>query len=410
MLIRAFWAYVLGFLVLTVRGEHPERFLNLATMRGVTLWDVLWVNPEQILVKAPARSFGPLRHVARRTKVRVRIRTKHGLPFILRRLRRRRMLVSGAVTFCLLLYLLSSLIWTVNVSGTRKLDPAQVRRVAASAGLYQGNLRFLVNGKDVADRLMREMPGIAFAEVDFRGTQASIRIYERVLPTPSLGTAHIVASKAGIVQEVLVLAGSPQVKEGDLVRAGQILISGIIAPPPQPKTPGAPPPPSPQLKPRFVEAQGIVRARVWYRCYAEAPREELMEQKTGRTTSIVILKIADKEIIIKGPPTIPYLLYDLTEKKRKLPQWRNILLPVEFDTIRAEEIRRFLIHRSYDEALQLATQRAQADLTSQLPTGAVVTDRQLKVVDADMDHVGVQLTVETLEEIGAPQQFTPPKL
>ena len=56
-------------------------------------------------------------------------------------------------------------------------------------------------------------------------------------------------------------------------------------------------------------------------------------------------------------------------------------MPVEFDTIRAEEIRRFLIRRSYDEALQLATQRAQADLAGQLPTGAVVTDHQLKVVD-----------------------------
>ena len=139
MLIRVFWAYVLGFLVLTVRGEHPERFLNLATMRGVALWDVLWVNPETILVKVAARSFRPLRHIARRTKVRVRIRTKHGLPFILQRLRRRWMLVGGAITFCLLLYLLSSLIWTVDVSGTRQLDPAP--------GPPGGRLRRAVSGK-----------------------------------------------------------------------------------------------------------------------------------------------------------------------------------------------------------------------------------------------------------------------
>ncbi len=327
MLIRGFWAYMLGFLVLTVRGEHPERFLNLATTRGVTLWDVLWVNPETILVKVAACSFRPLRHIARRTRVRVRIRTKHGLPFTMQRLRRRRMLAVGAIAFCLLLSLLSSLVWTVDVSGAKRLDPAQVRRVAASAGLYQGNLRFMVNGKDVADRLMQEMPGIAFAEVDFRGTQATIRIYERVLPPPSLGPAHIVAGKDGVIKDLLVLAGTAQVKDGDVVHAGQILISGIIAPPLQPKTPGAPPPPAPLHKPRFVEAQGIVRARVWYRCYAEAPREELVEQKTGRTASIVSIKIAGKEIIIKGPPTIPYLLYDLTEKKRKLPQWRIFFCP-----------------------------------------------------------------------------------
>ena len=243
MLIRVFWAYMLGFLVLVVRGEHPERFINLASMRGVVLWDVIWVNQETILVKVAARSFKPLRHIARRTNAKVRIRVKGGLPFVLQRLRRRRMLTGGAITFCLLLYLFSSLIWTVDVIGTRQLDPAEVRREAASAGLYPGNLRFLVDGKDVADRLMLEMPGIAFAEVDFRGTQASIRIYERISPQPSLGAANIVAVKDGVIRDILVLAGAPQVKEGDLVRAGQVLISGIIAPPPPPETEGAPPPP-----------------------------------------------------------------------------------------------------------------------------------------------------------------------
>jgi similar to stage IV sporulation protein len=409
VLIRVFWAYMLGFLVLAVRGEHPERFINLASMRGVVLWDAIWVNQETILVKVAARSFKPMRHIARRTNTRVRIRAKGGLPFVLQRLRRRWMLTGGAITFCLLLYLLSSLIWTVDVVGARQLDPVQVRREAASAGLYPGNLRFLVNGKDVADRLMREMPGIAFAEVDFRGTQASIRIYERVSPQPSLGAANIVAVKNGVIKDMLVLAGSPQVKEGDLVRAGQILISGIIAPLPPPKTEGAPPPPVP-YEPRYVDAQGIVRARVWYRCYAEVPREEVVEQETGRVTTIVSIRLANKEIIIKGPPAIPYPLYNLTENKRKLPQWRNITLPVELVTIRVEEIRRFLLRRSYDEALRLAVQRAQTTMAGQLPAGVVVADHRSRVVNTDVGRVGVQLTVETLEEIGAPQQFAPPDL
>lgn len=408
MLIRAFWAYMLGFLVLAVKGEHPERFINLASMRGVALWDVIWVDQETMLVKAPARSFAALRHIARRTNAKVRIRAKGGLPFVLRRLRRRSMLTVGAVTFCLLLYLLSSLIWTVDVVGTRQLDPAQVRREAASAGLYPGNLRSLVNGKDVADRLMREMPGIALAEVDFRGTQASIRIYERVSPEPSLGAANVVAVKDGVIRDLLVLAGAPQVKEGDLVRAGQILISGIIAPPPPPKTEGAPSPPPAPVEPRYVNAQGIVRARVWYRCYAEVPLEQVVDQKTGRHATIVSIRLANKEIIIKGPPAIPYLLYNLTENKRKLPQWRNITFPVEFVTIRAEEIRRFLVRRSYDEALRLAVRQAQTAMTGQLPAGAVVTDQQSRVVNTDVGRAGVLLTVETLEEIGVPQQFAPP--
>ena len=410
MLIRAFWAYVLGYLVLVVRGEHPERFINLAAMRGVTLWDAIRVNQETILVKVAARSFKPIRHLARRTNTRVRIREKGGLPFVLQRLRRRWMLAGGAITFCLLLYLFSSLIWTVDIVGTRQLDPGQIRREAALAGLYPGNLHFLVNGKEVADRLMREMPGIAFAEVEFRGTRASIKIYERVSPLPSLGAANIVSVKDGVVKEILVLAGVPQVKDGDLVRTGQILISGSITPPPPPPKVEGTTPPAPTAPPetRYVDARGIVRARVWYRCYAEVPRDEVVEQKTGRVTTIVSIRLANKEMIIKGPPTIPYLLYDLTENKRKLPQWRNINIPVEFDTIRVEEISRFLLRRSYDEALRLAVRQAQTDMAAQLPAGSVVADRQSRVVNTDIGRVGVLLTVETTEEIGVQQQFAPP--
>lgn len=408
MLIRAFWAYILGFLVLVVRGEHTERFINLAAARGVILWDVVRVDPETILARAPARSFRSLRHIARRARVRVNIRAKGGLPFLLQRLQRRWMLAGGAVAFFLLLCLLSSLIWTIDVTGTKQLDPEQVRREAASAGLYRGNLRFLVNGKEAADHLMREMPGIAFAEVNFRGTQASIKIYEKVLPPASLRTAHVVAVKSGAIKEVLVLTGVPQVREGDTVRAGQVLISGIVAPSLPPAAEGTPQPPAPRYEPLYVEARGIVRARVWYRTYAEAPYEEMVEQKTGRAASIVCIRMPGREIIIKGPSAIPYSLYDLSEKKRKLPQWRTITLPVEFVTIRAEEIRRYRLLRSYDEALSLASQRAQAAMAGQLPAQAAVAGRQLKVVGASTGGVGLQLTVETLEDIGTPRQFVPP--
>lgn len=410
MLIRFFWAYMLGYLTLVVRGEHPERFINLAAMRGVRLWDANRINPETILVRVPARSFKPLRHIARRTNVRVRIRSRGGLPFFMQRLRRRWMLACGAIVFVALLFLLSSLIWTVNVVGTQSLDQAGILRAAAAAGVYPGNFRFLVDGKEVADLLMLEMPKIAFAEVNFRGTQATIRIYERVSPKPSLGAANIVATKDGMITQVLVLSGAALVKPGDVVHAGQILISGAITPPPPPPVEGSPPqpPPSPTGV-RYVIARGMVQARVWYRGYGEAPRSELIEQKTGRSTSIVSIRLPNKEIIIKGPPAIPYSLYRLAENKRKLPQWRNISLPVEFVTIKVEEIRRFWLQRSYDEAVHLAAQRAEAALAARLPAGLAAAKRQSKVINPDLDRVGVQLTAETREEIGTAQQFAPPK-
>ena len=43
----------------------------------------------------------------------------------------------------------------------------------------------------------------------------------------SAAPANILAEKAGIITEVTATGGTPQVKTGDLVTSGQLLISGV---------------------------------------------------------------------------------------------------------------------------------------------------------------------------------------
>ncbi|HHW40275.1 MAG TPA: sporulation protein YqfD [Syntrophomonadaceae bacterium] len=404
MVLRSFWAYMLGYLVLAVRGEHPERFINLALTRGVLLWDLVRVDSEVLLVKVYARSFRSLRHIARRARCRLGIRAKRGLPFLIHRLRRRRMLVGGGVLFCLLVYFLCSFVWTVNVVGTRRVSPALVKRMAAAAGLRPGVLRYQVSGRDVADYLMQQIPGVAFAEVDVRA-RSRIKIVERVVPKRENTPCDIIANKDGMIENLLVLSGTPRVKEGDIVKRGDVVISGIIRPPvPEAKRGDAPQPSAI----RYVAAKGIVRARIWYRCYGEAFRSELEELKTGRATKIICIKMDQKEIIIKGPREIPYRFYKLRVRRLKIPEWRDITFPVEFVTIEAEEIRRVRVHRSDDEALRLATQQACRKMAQRLPAGVPVVRRYLKLVnDGDANLVRVVLTVETVEDIGISRKLQP---
>ncbi|MGB9791647.1 MAG: sporulation protein YqfD [Thermacetogeniaceae bacterium] len=263
MFLRNFWAYILGYLVLVVKGGHPERFINLALTRGVVLWDLVWLDRETLLVKVYAQSFRPLRHIARRANCRIRIRVKRGLPFYLHRLRRRRMLVAGGIIFCIAVYALCSFVWTVDVVGARRISPEAVRRIAAEAGLRPGVLKCQVDGNNVAEHLMQRIPDAAFVEVDVKG-RSVIRIGERMVPKSDANPCHIIAKKDGVIESLLVLMGSPQVKEGDVVKKGDVLISGIITPPSGAKS-----------QVRYVAAKGIVRARVWYRSYGEALRSEI---------------------------------------------------------------------------------------------------------------------------------------
>ncbi len=231
--------------------------------------------------------------------------------------------------------------------------------------------------------------------------RATVKVVEKKEPAPSQGPCHIVAKKEGVIDSILVLEGQAMVKEGDLVRKGQVLISGAIYPPPPEPDPAKPDQqqqPSAQKPIRFVNAQGVVYGKYWYRFYGEALRDEVVEEKTGRRMLRYSIIMGDKEIIINGPQEIPYKYYE-SQTKSKILRWRNQELPVEFVTIEAEEVRHVSLKRSYEEAVEVAAQRARGKESKGMSQGAETVTRKYKVLgDKDDNPVRVVLTVETKEE------------
>lgn len=405
MIIKKLWAYFYGYLIIVVKGVHPERFVNMAIARGIQLWDLSWDSTDTLTVKIYAQSFWTLRHVARQSRCRVRIYRKNGLPFLIHRFRRRRMLFIGAIIFCLALYFLSSLIWTVDVSGTRKLSTARVKELAAAEGLKPGNFCFRVSRDQVESYLLRQLPEVSYVEVDVH-PRAKVRVVEKKEPAPSQGPCHIVAKKEGVIDSILVMNGQAMVKDGDLVKKGQVLISGAIYPPPPEPDPAKPEPqPSTQKPMRFVNAQGVVYGKYWYRFYGEALRDEVVKEKTGRQMRRYSIIMGDKEIIIKGPKEIPYKYYE-SQTRSKILRWRNQTLLVEFVTIEAEEVRHVSLKRSYEEAVEVAAERARGKESKGMLEGAVPVRRHYKVIgDKDDNPVRVVLTVETKEDFGITRGF-----
>jgi similar to stage IV sporulation protein len=316
------------------------------------------------------------------------------------------MLLCGVLLFYLFLGVLSSFIWLVEVEGTQKVPQAKILQAAAAAGLRPGSFKSSFSKEEVARQILESTSGLSFVEVEVRGTKATIRVVESILPGKTGQPCDLVARRSGIIKELLVLSGTPKVREGDLVQKGQVLISGVVEGEPSEEEKD----PALLEEPRYVEAQGIVRARVWYRARGEAAKREVITKKTGRSTRIYCIRWQQKEIIIKGPCQIPYPSYDLKVRRRHFPEWRNITLPVEFVTIEAEEIRKEQIQRSFDEALELATKRAQKNLEKLIPAEASVVRQQMRFLGSSGENlVRVVLTAELIEDIGEKKPLELPR-
>ncbi|MEG6614831.1 sporulation protein YqfD [Peptococcaceae bacterium 1198_IL3148] len=408
-------SYLFGHVSLLVQGESLEKFINMAASRGIYLWDITKVGADKMLVRVRLSGVKPLRHIARGTGNKFKISTREGVPFIVGRMKKRKLLVIGAVAFMAVLYMLSSFIWFIEIEGNQNLSDQQVLKVAHQAGLAKGVLKHNIDPAVVERAIKDQIPIVSWAGVYINGTKARIEIVEKKMP-PGLEDnhpTHVVAKKAGLIKEVLILSGQAAVKEGDTVVPGQILISGEILPEVKPEetVPLSPEEmaPTPIDMPQYVHAKGMVRARVWYEGYGETPLVESGQRISGEQIERVSIKIGGKEIILKGPKEVPYQEYQTKGQVKTLPQWRNIAVPVEFNKVQYLELVNYREERTRSEARQLAEQKALAAVKAKLPKEAKILEQRVERVETGQQEnlVRVKVFLETLEDIGVDKPFQP---
>lgn len=414
MFLTRLMSYIIGYVTVLVRGGDIEKFINLAVSRGIHMWDISWVADDEILVKVRLSAVRPLRHIGRRARCRFYFQEREGLPFVISRLRRRKALVAGALLFAISIYLLSSVVWFVEVRGNQDVSEAEVLSTAQRAGLQRGTIKWTLQKAAVEEAVREQLPAVSWVAVYIKGTKVVIEIAEKTLPDDeSIGPAHLVASKEGLIKEVLVLSGYPLVKEGDTVLKGQVLISGEILPP----APEEPPPGATDLpeleeqlpEPEYVRARGIVRARVWYDGYGEMALVEAGQERSGRLASVFCIKIEGKEIIVMGPRKVPFDAFQSETVAKRTLQWRNINIPVELITMKHYELVDYRTEHTRGEALSLAREKALAGTREQLPRNAKILEERVEEVNVGRPEgiIRVKAFVETLEDIGAVRPFRP---
>lgn len=399
MVIFRLLSFLIGHVGIKVRGQNIEKFMNMASSRGIYLWDIMRSGEDEVTVKARLSAVNPLRHIARKTGSRFKFSEREGLPFIISRLKRRKGLFLGALVFVCCMYVMSSFVWLVDVRGNQVLEEKTILQIASSAGVKKGVLKWKIEPVQVQAALMEELPQLSWAGVEVRGTLVVIEVVEKKIIAPEkYYAAHLVAKKAGLVKEVLVLEGNPQVAEGDTVVPGEILISGVIPPPENSLD---------LLPPTNVHSKGMVRARVWYEGYGEALLVEEGRRPTGNSASTLSIKIFSREIILSGPGEIPYTIYETQRTVKSAPQWRNKSLPVEVVSTQYLEMEYFQVRRDREEARALAEKKALEQVGALVPPQARIEEQRVQeVMVKDPENlVRVNVFVETLEDIAEEKPF-----
>ncbi|MDK2835637.1 MAG: hypothetical protein PWP21_414 [Thermosediminibacterales bacterium] len=387
------WNYFFGYVIIKVKGPALEKFLNITVNQDIFLWDVFRIDKDSIQAKVCIMNFKKLKPIARKTKCRVFLVSKRGLPFTFHRIKKRKMLIAGACLFLVLLYVLSNVILSVEITGLESLDVKDIEKQLAEYGVKEGRFKFLINTSYIENQLLLKNDKISWAEIDIKGSRVLVKIVEKIVP-PKIDEqtpCNIVAAKKGVIEEILPLKGDVRVKPGDTVREGQVLISGLI-----------------ELEDKqtyFVHAQGQVTARIWHEETVKIPIVRYERLPTGRNAVGYKLKVGDKIINLKSQ-NITFKHYDKTITRKIIPYKFIQKFPIELVIETYSEVNEKKVFIGIEAAFENAKKIAVERLMKKLSPDAKILDKSfVKHFRKDENLVEVKVLIETLEEIGVEREL-----
>ncbi len=395
MLIHRIWNYLKGYVIIIVEGYFLEKFLNICTHRQIFLWNIRREGNSSMKMNIGIKGFKKLRPVAKKTGCKVRIGKKKGLPFIIGRYKKRKAFLAGAVVFIILLNLMSSFIWNVEIRGNDKIDTEKITEVLTEQGIKAGILKYKIDTKELVRLLMLKLGDLAWAGVEVKGTKLKISVAERIKPPEliSLDTpCSIIAAKDGMIENIVVKKGQELVKIGDTVTKGQILVSGILENSIE------------KTENKLVHAIAEVKARTWYEGSSIVSRVIKEQVKTGEVENRYALELFAKTINIPAG-RVNFEKYELTSVKKNIRIGENFILPFAVISDKYSEINEFEREIDMQEAKQIAGDNAYSKALETIPENAVISQTSLEFVQDEKGNLNASVLIECLESIGVKQKI-----
>lgn len=229
MLVLRFLRFLFGYVCFTARSGFPERFINLCRINNINLWNLK--STDGIMTACTDRkNYRRIRPVAKKSGMKVRIKSRHGLPFFLSAHSRRAGVLIGIVFCCCCVVFLSTRIWRIEVMGNSRVTEEEIISVFENLGLKNGAYAKSESVGTLEAAALRKLPEISWLNVNFSGCTAVIEVRETVrnpLQNKPDESGNLIASRDGQIVILRPFNGTQEQKIGNSVLKGDLLISGI---------------------------------------------------------------------------------------------------------------------------------------------------------------------------------------
>ncbi len=292
---------------LRLEGEGIAELLNDMALADIPFCRVRGEAEGGVTLLLRGDRLGEVLALAEIRRVRAEVLYRRGLAHFLRRFRGHGSLLLAPVLLFAAMLWLSEYIWEIEVVGNRTLGRTEILAALEELGVGIGHHGAHINNELVRSMMQEKLGKLSYLTVRVNGSKALVFVHERREPPEMVEEdipADVVARRSGLVERMSVLEGKAEVKRGDTVLGGEVLITGGLT--------------DLQGRPREVHAQGDVWARTWYAAEAVMPLEHLEERETGRRRVRWAVKICNFRLNLYFDGGISYGAYAKIQEETRL--------------------------------------------------------------------------------------------
>lgn len=229
-MLKRFIIWFRGYLLVWIQGYSPERFLNLCSNHHILIWNISKTE-DGYQFYITLRDYLTLRPIVRKTKTMPYVRKRFGFPFLIHRYKKRKIFFIGLLIAAAIVYYMSLFIWDIEVSGQYSHTEQAIIKYLDTTGICCGVKKGALNCQEIEENIRKRYPDIGWVSAEIRGTRLLLKLTETNMPKPyteETEPCHIVADKDCIIDSIVTRRGVPKVKEGQVVKKGDILVSGVV--------------------------------------------------------------------------------------------------------------------------------------------------------------------------------------
>ena len=392
-MIKIFLNYLFGYINITIEGFFIERFINTCTSKKIFLWNVKRKTTSILNANISITDFKKIKQIVKKTKCRIKINQKKGLPFIFHRYQKRKMFLILLIPIVLAIYISSMYVWNIEIIGASNINQGELIEQLKQQGLATGKLKRTIDTKNIIHNIRLERTDISWMEISLKGTNAIVNIVEaeeKPQIVEEQEYCNIVSDKKGIITKITANKGTAKVKVGDIVDIGTELIAGYME--------------GKYTDTRYVHAQGEVQAKVWYTKRKSSDFAREVTTQTGNSKNRYRLSINNFEInLYKSIPN--FEKYDTISENKKIKIFSNFYLPISIIKDTYQETKTEQITYGKVELQNLLITELEKEFKQEDIDENKITNKIVNVYQTNDKGIEVEMTYEVLETIGTEEKL-----